>query len=139
MAWDALLCVEGGLPDDVLLGIPESVVLARDGYAAVRHMGSRIMTSADQSIATLHAWYNDPTPITRPSAVPDALNELERVTEQLTAHDAPPSIVQQRILLMNLMGRVPDVARAFEALQAVSDVVGIDSMVSVVRRIGDRN
>ena len=49
-----------------MLGIPESVVLARDRYAAVRHIGSRIMTSSDQSIATLHAWYNDPTPITRP-------------------------------------------------------------------------
>ena len=30
---------------------------------------------------------------------------------------------------MNLMGRVPDVARAFEALQAVSDVVSIDSIM----------
>ena len=30
-------------------------------------------------------------------------------------------------------------ARAFEALQAVSDVVSIDSTVRAVRRIGDRN
>ena len=58
------------LPDGVLLGIPESIVLARDGYAAVRHIGSRVMTSLDQSIATLHEWYNDPTPTTRPSYVP---------------------------------------------------------------------
>ena len=56
--------------------------------AAARHISSRIMTSSDQSIATLHAWYNDPTPITRPSAVSNALNEWERVTEQVTAHDA---------------------------------------------------
>ena len=50
-------------------------MLVRDGYAAFRHIGSRIMTSSDQSIATLHAWYNDPTPMTHPSAVSDALNE----------------------------------------------------------------
>ena len=40
---------------------------------------------------------------------------------------------------MNLMGKVPDVARAFEELQAVSVVVSIDSMVRAVRRIGNRN
>ena len=32
VVWDALLCVEGGLPDDVLLGIPETVVLARSRW-----------------------------------------------------------------------------------------------------------
>ena len=37
LVWDALLSVEGGLPDDVLLSIPEGIMLTRDGVAAVTH------------------------------------------------------------------------------------------------------
>ena len=40
---------------------------------------------------------------------------------------------------MNLMGNVPDVSRALEALQAVHDVIDIDDMVKAIRRIGNRN
>ena len=45
------------------------------------------------------------------------------MTEQLKADGAEPSTVQQRISLMALMGRIPEVARAIEALQAMHDTV----------------
>ena len=44
LVWDALLSVEGGLPDDILLSIPEGIMLNRDGIGAVRHIGARVMT-----------------------------------------------------------------------------------------------
>ena len=137
--WNALLSVEGGLPDDILLGIPSVVIAAKDGEAAVRHIGRVVMTSSDQSIAVLSAWYNDPTPVTKPSAVSDALNEWIRVGEQLTAEGASPTPVQRRISLAALFGRIPDISRAFDALQAVVDVMDVDDMIKQVRRIGDRN
>ena len=65
LVWDTLLSVEGGLPDDILLGFPEAIVSGRDGEAAVRHIGLRLMTASDQSIATLSTWYNSPTPVTK--------------------------------------------------------------------------
>jgi hypothetical protein len=139
VVWDTLLSVEGGLPDDVLLGIPEGVILARDGVAAIRHIGAMVMTSSDQSIAVLSAWFNDPAPVTRPNAVSESLNEWQRAVEQLIAEGAAPTMVQQRISLQALFGRVPDIVRAFDALQAVSDVMDVDDMVRAVRRIGDRN
>ena len=137
--WNALLSVEGGLPDDILLGIPSDVIAAKDGEAAVRHIGRVVMTSSDQSIGVLSAWYNDPTPVTKPTAVSDALNEWIRVGEQLTAEGASPTPVQRRISLAALFGRIPDISRAFDALQAVADVMDVDDMIKQVRRIGDRN
>ena len=80
MVWDALLSVEGGLPDDVLLGIPEDVMFARDGVEAVRHIGARVMTTSDQSVAALSSWYNEPTPIPKAQAVSNALVEWLRAT-----------------------------------------------------------
>ena len=50
LVWDALLSVEGRLPDDVLLSIPEGVMLARDGIAAVMHIDARVMTTSDQPV-----------------------------------------------------------------------------------------
>jgi hypothetical protein len=37
------------------------------------------------------------------------------------------------------MGKVPDVSRALEALQAVHDVIDIGDMIKAIRRIGNRN
>ena len=85
LVWDALLSVEGGLPDDVLLSIPEGIMLARDGVAAVAHIGARVMTTSDQSVAALSSWYNAPTPTTIAQAVSNALVEWLRVIEQLSA------------------------------------------------------
>ena len=138
LVWDTLLSVEGGLPDDILLGFPEVVVSGRDGEAAVRYIGLRLMTTSDESIATLSTWYNDPTPVTKTTAVAAALDEWHRVLEQLTEYGAAPSLVQQRISLMTLMGRVPEITRAFEALQAVSGVMDLKQMVAAVRRVGDK-
>ena len=73
MVWDALLSVEGGLPDDILLSIPESVLLDRDGEAAIRHIGARVLTTSDQSVAAPSSWYNDPTPLVKPSAITHSL------------------------------------------------------------------
>ena len=55
LVWDALLSVEGGLPDDVLLSMPEGtcIMLARDGVAAVAHIGARVVATSDQSVAAL--------------------------------------------------------------------------------------
>ena len=135
--WDILLSVEGGLPDDILLGFTEVIVCSRDGEAAVRHIGNRMMASSDQSIATLATWFNDPSPVTKQTAVINALDEWYRVMEQLTEYGAAPSEVQQRISLMTLVGGVPQVTRAFEALQAVSGTMDLAAMVSAARRIGD--
>ena len=82
---DALLSVEGGLPDDVLLSIPEGIMLTRDGVAAVAHIGARVVTTSDQSVAALSSWYNEPTPITKAQMISNALVEWLRVTEQLSA------------------------------------------------------
>ena len=139
MVWDALLSVEGGLPDDILLSIPESVMLDRDGEAAVRHIGARVMTTSDQSVAALSSWYNDPTPIVKPGLITSALMEWLRVTEQLTADGAAPTEVQQRISLMTLMGKIPEVGRAIEALQAMHDVVTVRHLVAAVERIGNKH
>jgi hypothetical protein len=139
MVWDALLSVEGGLPDDILLSIPESVLLERDGEAAIRHIGARVLTTSDQSVAALSSWYNDPTPLVKPSAITHSLMEWLRVTEQLKADGAEPSAVQQRISLMALMGRIPEVARAIEALQAMHDTVTVQHLVKAIERIGNRH
>ena len=56
LVWDALLSVEGGLPDDILLSIPEGIMMARDGVAAISHIGARVMTTSDQSVAALSSW-----------------------------------------------------------------------------------
>jgi hypothetical protein len=138
LVWDTLLSVEGGLPDDILLGFPEVIVSGRDGEAAVRHIEMRLMTASDESIATLSTWYNDPTPVTKTTAVATALDEWHRVLEQLTEYGAAPSVVQQRISLMILMSSVPEIARAFEALQAVSTTMDLQQMIAAVRRVGDR-
>ena len=99
LVWDALLSVEGGLPDDILLSIPEGIMLARDGVAAVAHIGARVMTTSDQSVAALSSWYNEPTPITKAQAVSNALGEWLRVTEQLRTEGVAPPEVQQRVSL----------------------------------------
>ena len=138
LVWDTLLSVEGGLPDDILLGIPESVLLSRDGVAAVRHIGSVVMTTSDQSIAALPTWYNAPNPITKPTDVSVALREWLRAEEQLAAQGATPAAVQRRISLMTLFERVPEVQRAFEALQATSEIMDIDDMIAAVTRIGNK-
>ena len=83
LVWGALLSVEGGLPDDILLSIPESIMLARDGVAAVSHIGARVMTTSNQSVAALTSWYNEPAPITKAQAVSNALVEWLRVTEKI--------------------------------------------------------
>jgi hypothetical protein len=139
LVWDALLSVEGGLPDDVLLSIPEGIMLARDGVAAVAHIGAGVMTTSDQSVAALSSWYNEPTPITRPQMVSNALTEWLRTTEQLSAEGATPSEIQQRISLQQLMSKIPEVLRAFEALEAAHDDVSIELMVKAVRRIGNKH
>ena len=36
LVWGALLSVEGGLPDDVLLNIPEGIMLTRDAWCCGR-------------------------------------------------------------------------------------------------------
>ena len=131
--------MEGGLPDDILLSIPESVLLERDGEAAIRHIGARVLTTSDQSVAALSSWYNDPTPLVKPSAITHSLMEWLRVTEQLKADGAEPSAVQQRISLMALMGRIPEVARAIEALQAMHDTVTVQHLVKAIERIGNRH
>jgi len=115
------------------------VIAARNSEAAVRHIGRVVMTSSDQSIAVLSAWYNDPTLITKPSAVSDALIEWICVGEQLTTEGAGPTPVQRRISLATLFGRIPNISRAFDALQAVSDTMDVDHMTKQVRRNGDRN
>ena len=51
LVWGALLSVEGGLPDAVLLSTPESIMLARDGVATVAHISARVMATSDQSVA----------------------------------------------------------------------------------------
>ena len=99
LVWDALLSVEDGLPDDVLLSIPEGIMLARDGVAVVAHIGARRMTTSDQFVAALPSWYNEPILITKAQAVSNALVERLRVTEQLSAEGAAPSEIQQRISL----------------------------------------
>ena len=88
LVWDALLSVEGGLPDDVLLSIPEGILLTRefDGVAAVAHIGASVMTTSDQSVAALSSWYNEPTPITKAQMVSNALMGWLRTTEQLSEH-----------------------------------------------------
>ena len=52
LVWDALLSVEGGLPDDVLLSIPEGIMLTRDGVAAVarilRFMKTKLCEQSEQ-------------------------------------------------------------------------------------------
>ena len=58
-------------------------MLNRDGIGAVRHIGARVMTISDQSVAALSSWYNEPAPITKAQAVSNALVEWLRVTEQL--------------------------------------------------------
>ena len=61
------------------------------------------------------------------------------MTEQLKADGAEPSTVQQRISLMALMGRIPEVARAIEALQAMHDTVTVQHLVKAIERIGNRH
>ena len=139
LVWDALLSVEGGLPDDILLSIPESTMLARDGIMAVAHIGARVMTTSDQSVAALSSWYNEPVPITKAQMVSNALVEWLRATEQLTAEGAAPSLIQQRISLQQLMSRIPEVLRAFEALEAICDDVDIADMIKAARRIGNKH
>ena len=139
LVWDALLSVEGGLPDDVLLSIPEGIMLTRDGVAAVAHIGARVMTTSDQSIAALSSWYNEPTPITKAQAVSNALVEWLRVTEQLSAEGVAPSKIQQRTSLQQLMSKIPEILRAFEALEAAHDDVDVDLMIKSVRRIGNKH
>ena len=139
LVWDALLSVEGGLPDDILLSIPEGIMLNRDGIGAVRHIGARVMTTSDQSVAALSSWYNEPTPITKAQAVSNALVEWLRATEQLTSEGAAPSLIQQRISLQQLMSKIPEVLRAFEALEAISDDVDIEAMIKAARRIGNKH
>ena len=113
-------------------------MFARDGVAAVRHIGARVMTTSDQSVAALSSWYNEPTPIPKAQAVSNALVEWLRATEQLTSEGAPPSNIQRRISLTTLMSRAPEVMRAFEALEAMSDDLDIDDMIKAVRRIGNK-
>ena len=139
LVWDALLSVEGGLPDDILLSIPESIMVSRDGIAAVAHIGARVMTTSDQSVAALSTWYNEPTPITKPQLISNALVEWLRVTEQLSSEGAAPSVVQQRISLQQLMSRIPEVLRSFEMLEAISDDVDVEAMIKAVRRIGNKH
>ena len=111
LVWDALLSVEGGLPDDILLSIPKGIMLNRDGIGAVRHIGSRVMTTSDKSVAALSSWYNEPAPITKAQAVSNALVEWLRATKQLTSEGAAPSLIQQRISLQQLMSKIRGLLR----------------------------
>ena len=104
----------------------------------MRHIGARVMTTSDQSVAALLSWYNEPTPIPKAQAVSNALVEWLRATEQLTSEGATPSNIQKRISLTTLMSRIPEVMRAFEALEAISDDLDIDDMIKAVRRIGNK-
>ena len=79
------------------------------------------MTTSYQSVAALSNWYNEPTPITKAQVVSNALVEWLRITEQLSAEGAAPSEIQQRISLQQLMSRILEVLRAFEALEAAQD------------------
>ena len=114
-------------------------MMARDGVAAVSHIGARVMTTSDKSVAALSSWYNEPTPITKAQAVSNALVEWLRDIDQLTSEGAAPSVIQQRISLQQLMSKVPEVLRAFEALEAIHDDVSVDDMVKAVRRIGNKH
>ena len=106
--------------------------------AAASHIDARVhvMATPDQSLAALSSWYNEPTPITKAQAVSNALVEWLRDIDQLTSEGAAPSVIQQRISLQQLMSRVPEVLRAFEALEAMHDDVSVDDMIKAVRRIG---
>jgi hypothetical protein len=73
--------VEGGLPDDVLLSIPEGIMLTRDGVAAVEHIGARVMTTSDQSVAALTSWNHEPPPNPKAQKESNALTEWHRPTE----------------------------------------------------------
>ena len=71
--------------------------------------------------------------------VSNALTEWLRTTEQWSAEGATPSEIQQRISLQQLMSKIPEVLRAFEALEATHDDVSIELMVKAVRRIGNKH
>ena len=61
------------------------------------------------------------------------------MTEQLTSEGAAPSVVQQRVSLQQLMSRIPEVLRAFEMLEAISDDVDVEAMIKAARRIGNKH
>jgi len=110
----------GSMPDDLLLALVEADVADQAGLSIFRFITRRVMTVCDESVGERLAQFTAVVPVAEGAKCELALRlqEWKALRGWLEKNDCKQSRVQCALSLRRLVGRVPEVARAMEALDA---------------------
>ena len=135
VVFDALVSAgKAGLPADLLLSFPPATVTGALGLVALRQISRMVNTLTDEGAAVMQGWFNQPPPVTVKWMLGPALIQWERAVEQLSSYSAEPPQVSQRLSLLHLVSKIPELQPEIAALRVQSSgSIAVPELVAVVR------
>ena len=128
----------GGISTDVLLSLPSEYQEEEFGLRTIIWNSSRVLSSSDESKGVLLDTFNDPEPVRKSADIIPTMVDWQRTVESLEQSNLRQESTAQRLSLIKLYAKIPEVVKKFDALEALHDTIPVMEMIKAITKVGNK-
>ena len=135
--WNEFINAGTGMPERMLMQLPEDIVADEDGLGAIAHTISHLESISDDAAEVVTEWLGTPPVLTegRKHLLKETLAEWRRMVRKAAAMGTQLSEIQQRLSLRKMTARLSAVEPKWSALGAVAKTGTEPSVVDILKML----